>query len=57
MCEWADRIICVEQVQADYIVQQIDKKYANKIEILNLQDTELFMSPKLIENLEKLFKI
>lgn len=52
MCDVADVIICMEHVHADYIVQQIDKKLLNKIEILELGDTESFMSENLIKNFE-----
>lgn len=57
MLDVADRIVCAEHVHSDYIVQKIDKKYLNKIEVLSLGDTEAFMSPKLIEMLEEKFKI
>ena len=45
-------IICAEHVHADWIVQNIDKAYLNKIEIIELGDTEQFMSKSLIEMLE-----
>ena len=57
MLDIADRIICAEKVHADYIVNQIDKKYLSKIEVLELGDTETFMIPQLIELLESKFKI
>lgn len=57
MLDIADRIICAEHVHSDWIVQNIDKKYLSKIEILELGDTENFMSPKLIEMLEEKFKL
>lgn len=57
MLDEADRIICAEQVHSDYITKQIDKKYKNKIEILNLGDTDTFMTESLIKNLEEKFKI
>ena len=57
MLDVADRIICMDFSQSDYIIRQIDKKYNNKIEVLQIEDTELFMSPKLIEELELKFKI
>ena len=52
MLDIADRIICAEHVHADWIVQNIDKAYLGKIEILELGDTEQFMSKSLIEMLE-----
>jgi predicted protein tyrosine phosphatase len=52
MLDIADRIICAEHVHADWIVHNIDKSYLSKIEILELGDTEQFMSNTLIEMLE-----
>jgi predicted protein tyrosine phosphatase len=57
MLDIADRIICAEQIHADYIVSKIAKKYLSKIEVLNLGDTDVFMSQSLIDNLEQKFKI
>lgn len=57
MLDEADRIICAEHVHSDYIIRQIDKKYIGKIEILNLGDTDTFMSEQLIKALEEKFKI
>jgi predicted protein tyrosine phosphatase len=57
MLDVADRIICAEHVHMDYIIQNIDKKYLSKIEILQLGDTESFMSWALIEKLERIIKI
>jgi protein-tyrosine-phosphatase len=57
MLDVADRIICMDFSQSDYIIRQIDKKYNSKIEVLQIEDLELFMSPKLIEELELKFKI
>lgn len=57
MLDVADRIICAEKVHSDYIVQKIDKKYLDKIEILELGDTETFMTESLIKMLEEKFKI
>lgn len=57
MLDEADRIICVEQVQSDYITTKIDIKYKSKIEVLNLGDTDAFMSEQLIRVLEEKFKI
>jgi predicted protein tyrosine phosphatase len=51
MLDIADKIICSEHVHADWI-QNIDKSYLSKIEILELGDTEQFMSKTLIEMLE-----
>jgi predicted protein tyrosine phosphatase len=57
MLDIADRIICAEYVHSDYIIRQIDKKYISKIEILNLGDTDTFMSEQLIKALEEKFKL
>lgn len=57
MLDEAQRIICMEQVHADYILTKIDKKYKAKIEVLNLGDTETFMSPSLIDLLETKFTL
>lgn len=57
MLDVADRIICAEQCHSDYIIKNFDKKYLSKIEILNLGDTENFMSQQLIDLLEEKFKI
>lgn len=53
MLDVADKIICMEYVHSDYIVQNIDKKYLNKITVLSLGDTESFMSENLIKMLEE----
>jgi predicted protein tyrosine phosphatase len=57
MLDVADRIICAEHVHSDYIVQNINKKYLDKIEVLELADTDTFMSQSLIDQLEMKFKI
>lgn len=57
MLDVADRVICAEHVHSNYIVQNIDKRYLDKIEILELGDTETFMSSKLIEMLTNKFSL
>jgi len=57
MLEIADRVICTEYVHSDWIVQNMDKKYLSKIEILHLGDTESFMSEELIKLLEEKFTL
>ena len=57
MLNVADRIICAEPVHADYIIQHIDKNYKFRIEVLNLEDTDTFMTESLIKRLEEKFKI
>lgn len=53
MLDIAHCIICMEQIHADYIIQNIDKKNAHKIHVLSLGDTETFMTPTLIKMLEE----
>jgi predicted protein tyrosine phosphatase len=57
MLDIADRIICSEQEHSDYITTKIDKRYKDKIEVLNLGDTGNFMTEQLIRVLEEKFKI
>lgn len=57
MLDIADRIVCAEFVHSDWIVQNIDKKYISKIEIMNLGDTEPFMSEQLIKMIEEKFSL
>lgn len=57
MLDIADRIVCAGQLHSDFITERIDKKYLDKIEILNLGDTEKFMSQSLIDLFEEKFKI
>lgn len=57
MLECADRIICAEKEHRNYILAHFDLKYKDKIEVLDLGDTDTFMSPQLIQKLEEKFKI
>lgn len=57
MLDQAERVICMEDVHRDYILQKIDKSYISKIEVLNLGDTEPFMAPGLITMLEEKFNL
>lgn len=57
MCDVADRIICMEFCHSDYIIRQIDKCFNSKIEVLDLGDTESFMSEQLVAALESKFTI
>jgi len=57
MLDIGDRIVCMEQVHADWILMNFNKAYSSKIEVLNLGDTENFMSNQLIEMLELKFKM
>jgi len=57
MLDIADRIICAENVHADYILKQIDSRFGSKIEVLDLGDTDVFMSDSLIERLNDKFDL
>lgn len=57
MLDIANRIICAEQIHADWLLGSFDKKYLSKIEVLNLGDTETFMCQQLIKILEEKFKL
>lgn len=57
MLDVADRVICAEHIHSDWIVQNIGKQYLSKIEVLELSDTDIFMSKSLIERLECKFKL
>lgn len=57
MLDIADRIVCAERIHSDYILSQIDKRFSDKIEILNLGDTENFMTDSLIKKLENKFSL
>lgn len=52
MLDTARRIICMEEIHKQYILDNIDIKYKDKIEVLNLGDTDSFMTKSLIERLE-----
>jgi predicted protein tyrosine phosphatase len=57
MLETAEKIVCMEQVHADWIVRNIGEAFQDKTVVLHLGDTETFMSPQLIEQLEKTEKL
>jgi predicted protein tyrosine phosphatase len=57
MLNIADRIVCAEIVHKEWIVQHFDKSYSSKIEVLNLEDTDTFMTHSLINKLESKFEI
>ena len=57
MLEQAERIICMEQEHANHILKRFDGAFQDKIEILNLGDTEPFMAAGLITMLEEKFKL
>jgi predicted protein tyrosine phosphatase len=54
MVDIANVIICMEHVHSDWIVAKLGKHYLNKIEILELGDTEEFMSHQLINKLKQI---
>ncbi len=57
MLDQASRIVCMEQEHANYILKRFDGQYHDKIEILNLGDTEPFMAAGLIAMLEEKFNL
>ena len=57
MLDRADRIICMERCHSEWIARNIDKSYLEKIEVLDLGDTDTYMSDNLIKALEEKFKI
>lgn len=57
MLDVADRIICAEQVHSDYITSKINSIYKLKIEVLDLGDTETFMTDSLVKMLDDKFKL
>jgi predicted protein tyrosine phosphatase len=57
MMDTANRVVCMENVHHEIIKQRFGNDYDYKIEILDLGDTEGFMSDSLIKMLEQKFKI
>lgn len=55
MLDQATRIICMEKEHANHILKRFDGLFADRIEILNLGDTEPFMATGLIAMLEEKF--
>lgn len=53
----ADVILCAEKVHETYILSKIDACFSSKIKVLNLGDTERFMSKSLIKLLESCFSV
>ena len=56
-CDWAERIICMEDHHAQYLLEKMGNSVLFKIEILGIEDTELYMSQALIMLLKDKFKI
>ncbi len=57
MLDVATRIVCAEDVHADWINEKIGPQYKDKIEVMNLGDTETFMTDSLIDLLNEKFNI
>ena len=57
MLDLADRIICMESEHRTHIINHYDMKYDRNIEVLNLGDTDTFMTEQLIQALENKFKL
>ena len=55
MCDWADRIICMEEHHAQYLLKKMGDAILHKIEILGIEDTEEYMSSNLIMELRDKF--
>ena len=57
MCDNADRIICMEDHHAQYILKKFGDLLLNKVEILGVEDNEEYMSRILIKELKEKFEI
>jgi len=57
MCLKADKIYCMENLHAQYLLREFGSQIIQKIEILEIEDNEEYMSDKLIKELELKFKI
>ena len=57
ICDSVDRIICMEEHHAQFLLKKFGDVLLNKIEILGIQDTEEYMSKVLIKDLKDKFKI
>lgn len=53
----ATRIVCMEEQHKELIMAKFGNGIESIIEVLNLGDTDTFMSPQLIEQLELKFKL
>lgn len=56
-CDWANRIICMEEHHAQYLIEKIGNNVLSKIEILGIEDSELYMSNDLVALLKDKFEI
>ncbi len=57
MCDAAERIICMENLHAQFLLREFGSQLIQKIEILEIEDNEDYMSDKLIMELEERFNI
>lgn len=57
MLRVSDRIVCAEEVHKKWIKEKWGDVFDHKIEVLNLGDTDTFMTKSLIQRLEDRFKI
>jgi len=57
MCDIADRIICMEDHHAQYLLNFFGDIILNKIEILQVEDNEEYMSRALVKELKKKFNV
>lgn len=47
LCKWADRIICMEDIHKIKVIEYCGAEFEDKIIVLNLGDTEKYMSESL----------
>lgn len=57
MLDIADRVICAEKHHLEHILNHYDMKYEPKIDVMDLGDTDTFMTENLIKQLELKFKL
>lgn len=57
MCNSADVIFCMEKIHSAYLLDKIGIHLKDKIKVVNLGDTEKFMSSSLIQVIKEKIKI
>ena len=57
ICEKADRIICMEFHHAQYLIKKFGSHLLCKIEVLEIEDNEEYMSLNLIQEIKGKFKL
>ncbi len=57
ICDYADRIVCMEQRHAQFILDLFGDAMLDKLEILEVDDKEDYMSITLVKELQHKFKI